>query len=50
MNPNENKDVSGNKQPFRAVNSRIDFLGMERELLERWGKADIMSKYLNRNQ
>ncbi len=50
MNPNENKDVSGNKQPFRAVNSRIDFPGMERELLEWWGKADIMSKYLNRNQ
>ena len=50
MNPNENKDVSGNKQLFKAVNSRVDFPEMERELLEWWGKADIMSKYLNRNQ
>ena len=50
MNSNDNKSSSGEQQPFRAVNSRVDFPKMERDLLDWWGKADIMSKYLNRNQ
>ena len=35
---------------FKAVTPKIDFLNMEREIIEWWNENNIMQKYLHRNE
>ena len=35
---------------FKPVNSKVDFPAMERDILARWEKDDIVGKYLKRNE
>ena len=47
---NKKKNNARNKQTFNSVNAKVDFPGMEKELLSWWTKNSIMKKYLSANQ
>ncbi len=44
-----NKDNSGEALPFESVKPKIDFIELEKRVLERWNSKDILRRYLHRN-